>query len=141
MRPCWVALLLLVALALAACGATGLQVQNAWVRPVLAGNTDAAYLVIRNPGGANDRLLRVECESATAVEIHTRVDRNGVMEMRPIDSWLDIPTNGEIVFGSGGMHIMLIGMKQDLVVGDTLALTLYFEQYGPMQVVAQVRVS
>ena len=36
---------------------------------------------------------------------------------------------------------MLIGLAKDLVVGDTIDLTLTFEKAGPITVKAQVRAS
>jgi hypothetical protein len=39
----------------------------------------------------------------------------------------------------GGLHVMLVGLKNDLKVGDTLKVTLQFENAREMAVEAQVR--
>ena len=39
----------------------------------------------------------------------------------------------------GGFHVMLIGLKKDLRVGDTVDLQLTFEQAGEVAVKASVR--
>ena len=40
-----------------------------------------------------------------------------------------VPT-GETVFKTGDLHVMLIGLKNDLNPGDTFTLTLSFENAG-----------
>lgn len=98
----------------------------------------AAYMLIRN-GGAADRLLKAESGVAGTVELHTVEMKDGVMQMRPVEGGIDVPANGEVQLKPGGFHVMLIGLKQDLKAGDTVALKLQFEKAGAVDVTAQVR--
>jgi copper(I)-binding protein len=48
------------------------------------------------------------------------------MKMRAIP-WLDLPAGRAVKLEPGGYHVMLIGLKQTLDVGDTVPLTLVIE--------------
>jgi hypothetical protein len=96
----------------------------------------AAYFTIRNSGGA-DKLLSVASPAADA-SLHSTSMDNGVMRMRPLQE-LDIPAKGTVELKPGGMHVMLMGLKQPLRSGDTLELDLRFEKSGNRKVNAEVR--
>ena len=58
--------------------------------------------------------------------------------MRRIDK-IDVPANGETVLKPGGLHVMLIGLKQDLKVGQIVPVTLTFEDGSKKKIEAPVR--
>ena len=119
-----------LALVLAACGAGGsgeLQVNDVWARPGLAEGNSAVYFVIDNPG-AEDFLLSVSSDVAGAVELHKTIMQDGTMQMVQQMN-VPVPT-GETVFMPGDLHVMLIGLKNDLKPGDTFTVTLNFETAG-----------
>jgi hypothetical protein len=62
-----------------------------------------------------------------------------VMKMRMLPEGLAVPAKGEVLLKPGGYHVMLIGIKRDLVVGDTFALDLEFEKSGTVTVQPEVR--
>ncbi|MDZ4721360.1 MAG: copper chaperone PCu(A)C [Roseiflexaceae bacterium] len=125
-----------------------LQISDVWVRPaqVMAGDMamdmssaiSGAYMTIKNTGGTADTLLMVQGDIAAALELHSMTETNGVMQMRPVER-VEIPANGEVQLTPGGMHVMLIGLKQDLKPGDSIPLTLQFEKAGTIQVIATIR--
>ncbi len=119
-----------LAVFLAACGAAGsgeFQVRDAWARPALAGGNSAIFFVIENPGPA-DVLLSASSEVAETVELHMTMMQDGNMQMT---HQMNVPVpSGETVFEPGGLHVMLIGLKNDLKAGDTFAATLQFEKAG-----------
>jgi len=119
---------------LAACvpsDAGSLQVNSVWARPGLAGGNSAAYFIIENASGADDTLLSASSDIADAVEMHmTSMQEGGAMQMMPQQA---VPVKaGKTEFMPGGLHVMLIGLKQDLNPGDTFLLTLDFETAGEM---------
>lgn len=163
MKRMWWAVALLCAFVLASCasGGTGgapIEVSDAWVRaaggmemegheamatPAMggmqgAGMVSAAYMRLRNNGAVADRLLRAESDVAEAVELHTSEMQGEVMTMRPIE-YIDLPANGQVELKPGGMHVMLIGLKHELKVGETVSLVLVFEKAGRVSVQAEVR--
>jgi copper(I)-binding protein len=52
---------------------------------------------------------------------------------------IEIPANGEVEFKPGGLHIMLVELKQPLAVGDEVQLTLRFEKAGEIQLIVKVK--
>jgi len=119
-----------LAFVLAACGASGsgeLGVNDVWARPGLADGNSAVFFVIDNPG-AEDFLLSASSDVAGAVELHKTVMENDAMKMVQQMN-VPVPT-GETVFKPGDLHVMLIGLKNDLNPGDEFTLTLNFEKAG-----------
>ena len=115
-----------LALVLTACGAGSgeLQVNDAWARPGLAGGNSAVSFVIDNPG-PDDLLLSVDSDVAEAVELHKTVMQDETMQMV---QQMNVPVpSGETVFKPGDLHVMLIGLKNDLHPGDTFTVIANFE--------------
>lgn len=123
----------------------------------------AVYLTIENPTDRDDALLRasVSPDIAGIVEVHEtfRVEEDDaddsemehgeegmqdgehgspMMGMREIDA-IDIPAGDTVELVSGGLHIMLIDLVDDLEVGDRFEVTLTFEHAGDVTVTAEVR--
>lgn len=119
-----------LALVLTACGASGsgeLEVNDVWARPGLADGNSAVFFVIDNPG-AEDALLSISSNVAGAVELHKTVMEDGNMKMVHQMN-VPVPT-GETAFKPGDLHVMLIGLKNDLKPGDVFTVTLNFENAG-----------
>jgi copper(I)-binding protein len=126
-------------LALTACGVAGsgeLGVNDIWARSGLAEGNSAVFFVINNPG-AEDFLLSASSDVADAVELHKTVMEDGNMKMVHQMN-VPVPT-GETAFKPGDLHVMLIGLKNDLKSGDTFAITLNFETAGEKKLTAVVR--
>jgi copper(I)-binding protein len=98
----------------------------------------AVYLMVRNPGSGPDRLLGGETPVAAAVEVHESFLEGDVMRMREVAT-VEIPPGGEMEFKAGGLHIMLLDLRQALNVGDTISLTLNFQESGPILLRVPVR--
>ena len=60
------------------------------------------------------------------------------MVMQP-QTRFDIPAGGRLEMQVGRAHIMLLGLKQALHVGETVHVTLTFQQAGQMSVEAVVQ--
>lgn len=118
----------------------GAHAADAAPSAVASGVTGGAYLTIRNTGSAADQLLRVTTDVADVVELHTTVIDNNVAQMRPIAT-IDVPANGQVEFKSGSYHLMLVNVKHTLEAGDTVPLTLTFQNVGDIEVRAEVRAS
>jgi hypothetical protein len=111
-----------------------LHVIDAYVRATPAGQSQsAAYMTLRNPGAQRIALTLAASPAAQAVELHTVVDAGGVKKMRPVAS-IEVPAGGETRLQPGGLHIMLIGLKEPLHEGAHVPLTLSFDN-GQRQVV------
>jgi copper(I)-binding protein len=106
-----------------------IQISDVWSRPSLAGGNGAVFFTVNNPTGEDDTLLSASSDIAGAVEIHRSSMVDGVMKMEKQDEVL-LPAGSETIFQPGGLHVMLIGLNQDLEVGDTFTVTLMMEKEG-----------
>ena len=120
--------------------ASGVEVHDPYARSASSmATTGAAFMVIHNHGGPDDRLIGVSTDIAERAELHThREDDNGVMRMIHVEEGFDLPTDGEIILERGGHHVMFMGLNAPMVQGDVIDVTLIFETAG--EVVVQVPV-
>lgn len=97
----------------------------------------AAFLQIENKG-ADDVLLSGSSPAAGKVEIHTMSMDGNVMKMRALEQ-LELKAGQKIDMKPGnGVHIMLIGLKKPLAVGDKFPLTLNFRKAGKVEASVEV---
>lgn len=88
--------------------------------------------------GEDDRLVAASSDAAQVVEIHDMVFQNDVMSMVHLSDGLDIPAGESVELKPRGLHVMLIGLNQDLLPGDTFEITFTFERAGDVTVTAVV---
>ena len=108
-----------------------IKIEHAWAR-ASSGATGAAYVTIENIGSADDRLIAATAAVAAKAELHLGASENGVMKMHPVAA-IDVQAKGRAVLKPGGLHIMLIDLKQPLKAGDSFPLTLTFEKAGKIE--------
>jgi periplasmic copper chaperone A len=136
---CLVVLFILAACANSTSQSQTLSITDAWARPGVAGGNSAVYFIIENPTSQADSLVSAECNAAEHVELHmTSMDADGNMRMHHQDS-VAVEANSQVEFRPGGLHIMLIQLQENLVVGDTIQVTLNFENNGPILVQAPIQ--
>ena len=118
-----------------------LTVKDVWVRAAQAGGQTAVYFTIVNGKVAPDALVGVSTPAATSAGIHeTTTDNSGMTGMQPV-AQIAIPGGGTVELKPGGYHVMLMGLVNELKVGDSIPLTLTFEQAGEVPITAEVRAS
>lgn len=98
----------------------------------------AAYLSIENHGKDADKLIAVSSSIAKSTQIHTMSMEGDVMKMREVDGIALKPASKTVMQPGSGYHIMLIGLKQPLKIGDQFPLTLIFEKAGKLEVSVSV---
>jgi copper(I)-binding protein len=141
---------------LVACGGPAgpnIELEDVWARPAMVmkesegsseggmgmAGTGAVFMLIKNTGGEADRLVGGQTDVSEVVEIHETVMDGDVMKMQMLPDGLQVPAKGEVLLKPGSYHVMLIGMKQGLKVGDTFSLELQFEKSGSRQVAVEVK--
>ncbi len=151
MKLCLVLLVVLM-LALAACVApaagtpsTSIEVLEPWVRAVGGmegmGNSSATalFMNIENHAETADTLLRAESDVAEMVQIHlSEIDANGVSSMHEVDG-VEIPAGGIAELKPGGYHVMLMGLKREIMEGESISFTLTFRNAGEVTIEAPVK--
>lgn len=116
-----------------------LRIEHPYARATVAGQpAGAAYLTIENKGKEIDKLISVSSPIAKTVEIHSMSMDGNIMKMREVQS-IELKPSAKVAMKPGdSYHIMLIGLKQALKVGDKFSLTLGFEKSGTAEVVVWV---
>ncbi|MAR93306.1 MAG: copper chaperone PCu(A)C [Pseudomonadota bacterium] len=119
--------------------AQDLRVSDGWVRevPPVSANT-AAYFTLHNDSGQPRLLLSAQSAAATAVELHTSEEKDGMSSMRRLER-VEVPANGQVAFRPGGHHVMLIGLNGPLKQGQEVGLTLTFEGGETLEVALPVK--
>ena len=114
--------------------AGAIHIEHPWARASLGmAKAGAAYMVLTNEGSVADRLISASSDVAETVELHTHMMDDGVMRMRQVEA-IDVDPGTPSVLEPGGLHVMLIGLKQQLVAGESFPMTLTFEQAGEVTV-------
>lgn len=134
-------LLILLSVPAAAFAADAVSVRNAWARATAPGQTTAgAYMELVSDADA--ALIAVESPVAGSAELHTMKMDGGVMKMRAAPR-IDLPARKTVKLAPGGLHVMLIGVRQPLKEGDKVALALTIQGAGgvksTLKVEAEVR--
>jgi hypothetical protein len=123
--------------------ASPIEVTGAWARAAtLAGDgsrvNTAAYLVIQHHADVEDALIGAESPVADATEVHRTEMDAGVMRMRPAGD-VPIPAGSTLILEPGGLHVMLIGLRQELKEGASIPLALEFRRAGTVSIDVPVR--
>jgi copper(I)-binding protein len=136
---------LLTVCLLAFCGIVSAQtidevvIDGAYVRGVPPGQPNsAAFMKIVNKGSAGHALVSGSSPVAEVVELHTHTMEGGMMRMRQVDK-IDLPAGETVSLQPGGLHVMLIGLKQKLVPGEEVELRLKFDDSSEVTLKAPVR--
>lgn len=138
-------------LGLAACAALGAEAQTAsndagkaelkvfdvWARTTVPGaSVSAAYMHIKSAKPM--KLLKAESPVAGMTEIHQMSMKDGVMNMSAVDA-VDIPAGKLVDLKPGGLHVMLMQLKQPIKKGDEVPLKLTFEDAAKKTFVLDVK--
>lgn len=109
-----------------------LVITGAWARPAEQGGSTAVYMVIQNNGESDDALHDVAAPAVTdEAMLHESKMVDNVMIMEHVHQ-IDIPAGGSATLERGGLHIMLIDVKEELKVGARISVTLHFEHAGTL---------
>ncbi|WP_354440317.1 copper chaperone PCu(A)C [Ottowia thiooxydans] len=116
-------------------------VTNAWVRATVPQQkATGAFMQIQ--AAQDTKLVSVSSPLTPVVEVHEMAVQDNVMKMRHIPA-LDLPAGKAVELKPGGHHVMLMDLKQQVKEGESVPLTLVFEDSGgkreTVQVAAPVR--
>lgn len=94
------------------------------------------FFTVTNTGSEDDRLIAASTspERADHMEIHEMAMDGQVMKMRELPDGLPIPAGETVELKPGGFHLMMMGLKQPLVEGESVTVSLTFEQAGTIEI-------
>ncbi len=123
---------------------------DVWAR-VTAPSQDAGAVYMTINSDQADKLIKASVPTSVAgkTELHETVDTSGnqnstmdgtepMMGMRPVSS-IAIPAGKTVTLEPGGYHVMLFDLTGPIAEGDTIPVTLEFENAGEIKVDATAR--
>ena len=103
-----------------------IKVEDPWVRVTFGqSRVTAGYMTLIDQSGKGNALVGIEMADGAKADIHETVMDGDVMKMRQVKS-LAIPPGGKTELTPTGGHIMVMGLKGPLKVGETLPMLLKF---------------
>ncbi len=109
-------------------------IKDAWIRAVPPSSKNTAlFMIIENKGDEEDTLISVKTDIAKMSMIHKTENKNGVMKMVHIKK-LKIPPKSKVILKPGGLHIMLMGLKRPLKIGEKENVLLEFQKTGKIEI-------
>ncbi len=113
------------------------SVTDAVCRPTPTGRqVSGCYLTLI--ASRNDTLMTVKSTASALAQVHESSLENNMMVMYDAKAGLPLPAGQPVSLAPGGNHIMLLGVKEPLVTGDTVPLILTFASAKTVEVEAKV---
>ena len=122
-----------------------LQIDNGWVRvSEYSDHVDGMTGVFAEFTNHTDQDITIvggSAEIASMVETHEVVMADGEMKMQRKDGGIVIPAGESLTLEPGGLHIMLMGLKEAILDGDKVTLTIDFDGYEDQTVTWDAKTS
>lgn len=130
-------MLLMVPIMASAVGS--LVVSDAWIREAPPGaHMLAGYAQLHNSGDTALQIVAVESDAFADASLHETVVSGGVSRMRALKD-IELVPGASVAFEPGGRHIMLMGPKQPIALGDAIEITFVLSDGSRQSVVFKVR--
>jgi periplasmic copper chaperone A len=100
------------------------KVEGAWVRSAVPGQQGTGAFM-RLTANEPMQLVGVLTPVAGVAQVHEMKMEGDVMKMRAVAN-LDLPAGRTVELKPGGYHLMLMDLKQPLVQGSTVPVSLVF---------------
>ena len=107
------------------------QIADATCRPTLNGR-DVTGCYVTLTASRDDRLVSIGAPLAGMAQVHEMKIEDGMMKMAELKDGLPLPAGEAVQLKPGGNHMMLMGLKQPLIAGEQVSITLTFEHAQPM---------
>jgi copper(I)-binding protein len=98
-------------------------ITDQWVKAADSGMT-AGFAHLGNPTDQDLTITAASSPSATAMELHEVVDKDGEMMMQPVDGGFTVPAGGHLHLEPGGYHLMFMGLPEPIDAGEEVEITL-----------------
>ena len=112
---------------------------NAWIQnlaPVVP--VRAGYMKLTNTGQQELKIVSVESEKFSLIEIHKSTENNGMISMQAVNL-LSIKAGETLELKPGGVHLMMMNPLQALSTGEQIAVTLTLDDESTLTVLMEVR--
>jgi len=97
----------------------------------------AMYMQLDNNSSLTRELVKIEGSISNMIELHTHKNDDGVMQMDQVIS-IPVPANGSTEAKPGGYHVMIMGLKKSLSLGEKVEFNLIFKDGSNKTITAEV---
>jgi copper(I)-binding protein len=112
-----------------------LEIVHPWARAQLKGSDVAdGFMKIINHGTAPDRLIAITVDFAKTAQIHDMKMDGTTMKMVELKDGLEIPAGATVQLKPKSMHVMFLGVKDELMPDELIPGELVFEKAGKLKV-------
>ena len=122
-----------------------LQVTDGWVRvSEYSDHVDGmtgAFATFDNHTDHDITIVGGTAEIAGMVQVHEVLMLDGEMKMQEKEGGIVIPAGESVTLEPGGLHIMLMGLKKPILVGDKVTLTIDLDGYEDQTVTWDAKTS
>jgi copper(I)-binding protein len=112
-----------------------LKIGHPWARATPpSAPSGGGFLTVTNTGTTADRLVSASSPAAGQIQIHEMKMDGAIMRMRELENGVEIPPGATVTLAPGGVHLMMMGLKNPLQAQTRVPLTLVFEKAGKIDV-------
>jgi copper(I)-binding protein len=129
--------LLAAAVLPASAGEPGMVLSDAWVRSVVPSRPAAGYFTLNNDTGKDRKIVSASSPDCGMLMLHLS-EHNGSEHMAMVDS-VDVPAHGSVSFAPGGYHLMCVKPDEQVKPGNSVQMTLTFDDGGVLTADFKVR--
>lgn len=97
------------------------------------------FLTLTNKGTTDDRLIAAASPVAGVMQLHEMKMEGDVMKMAELPNGIPVPAGQTVTLEPGGLHLMFMELKEPLVEGTQVPVTLTFEKAGTVEVLLDVQ--
>ena len=98
----------------------------------------AMYMQLKNASTNNHDLVKVESDISNMIELHTHTNNDGVMSMGEVES-IPLPANTTAEAKPGSYHVMIMGLKEDLKLGEKVDFNLTYKDGSSESINVEVK--
>ena len=103
-----------------------IEIQAPWIRlPPPVSNNSAGYFVLQNKSENTYILTGISSSISDDISIHETQIKDDKYSMMPVKE-VTIAPNSEVIFQPKGLHLMFMGIKQPLTLGQEVEVILHF---------------
>ena len=114
--------------------------KDAWIKlPIGKQKVTSGYIKIKNLSNKNLKLISINSDFSEKTEIHKMKVVKNVMKMNKVNLGILLPSNKEIEFKLGGLHIMFLKITKKINLDEIKNVYFKFEKHGILKIPMKVK--
>ena len=114
-----------------------IHINHPHIRLAVDSGPAAGYMTIVNTSSIADQLIRVETSFADKAELHQTLIIDNQARMKKVD-YINLPSEKAQSMKPEGYHLMFSELKEKLVKGSKISVTLFFKETESINIIFEV---